>query len=91
MCAAIGGLTPSQRDVVLCCYAFDLSIRETAAKLGMTPGVVKSLQWRAIQHLRRALEADRVPNTSSGWRGSSRACSPSDSSQQHRGAKPLPP
>jgi len=27
LCAAIGGLTPSQRDVVLCCYAFDLSIR----------------------------------------------------------------
>lgn len=49
----LAGLAPDQRDVVLLRIVADLSIEDTAAALGKSPGAVKALQHRAIATLRR--------------------------------------
>ena len=46
-------LVPDQRDVVLLRIVADLSIEDTAAALGKSPGAVKALQHRAMATLRR--------------------------------------
>jgi RNA polymerase sigma-70 factor (ECF subfamily) len=51
--AMLAGLAPDQRDVVLLRIVADLSIEDTAAALGKSPGAVKALQHRAIATLRR--------------------------------------
>ena len=51
--AILAGLAPDQRDVVLLRIIADLSIEDTAAALGKSPGAVKALQHRAIATLRR--------------------------------------
>lgn len=49
----IADLAPDQRDVVLLRIVADLSIEDTAAALGKSPGAVKALQHRAMAALRR--------------------------------------
>lgn len=49
----LAGLAPDQRDVVLLRIVADLSIEDTAAALGKSPGAVKALQHRAMATLRR--------------------------------------
>lgn len=51
-------LTPDQRSVLALRVVADLSVEETAAALGKTPGAVRVLQHRAITALRRSLAAE---------------------------------
>lgn len=60
MRALLGGLAPDQRDVILLRLVADLSIEETAATLGKTPGAVKALQHRGVAALRRHLDPDEA-------------------------------
>jgi len=54
--AALAGLAPQQRAVVVLRHWLDLDVATTAEVLGCTPGTVKSTNARALAHLRTALE-----------------------------------
>ncbi|HET6153264.1 MAG TPA: SigE family RNA polymerase sigma factor [Marmoricola sp.] len=53
--AALAGLAPSQRAVVVLRHWLDLSVAETAHILGCSTGNVKSQNSRALEHLREVL------------------------------------
>jgi RNA polymerase sigma-70 factor (sigma-E family) len=53
--AALRGLAPGQRRIVVLRHYWGLSVEETAADLGISPGTVKSQTSDALAHLRRAL------------------------------------
>ena len=55
MLAALAGLAPQQRAVVVLRHWLDLDVETTAATLGCTTGTVKSTNSRALAHLRTAL------------------------------------
>jgi len=59
LAAALQHLTEEQRQVVLLKFMEDHSNAQVAALLGKTEGAVKSLQHRALDALRRALEKER--------------------------------
>ncbi|MGT2463203.1 sigma factor-like helix-turn-helix DNA-binding protein [Sinomonas atrocyanea] len=50
--ALLGRLADDYREVLLLRIVADLSIDETAAVMGRTPGAVKQLQRRALNELR---------------------------------------
>jgi RNA polymerase sigma-70 factor (ECF subfamily) len=54
---ALAALAPSQREVLLLRTIDDLSIEQTAARLGRSPGAVKALQHRAIEAVRLRIQA----------------------------------
>jgi len=54
--AAIARLPDEQRKVVELKFLLGLTNAEIGSVLGITPGAVNSKQWRALGHLRRALE-----------------------------------
>jgi RNA polymerase sigma factor (sigma-70 family) len=54
---AVQSLSERDRAVVTCRYLLDLSERDTAAALGWRVGTVKSRLSRALERLRRELEA----------------------------------
>jgi RNA polymerase sigma-70 factor (ECF subfamily) len=54
--AALARLSPKHRDVVHCRYLLELSEEETAEKLGVRPGTVKSRLSRALDMLRTDFE-----------------------------------
>jgi len=56
--AALAALPPRQRQVVVLRHWLGLSVDETAADLGISPGTVKSQTAHGLEHLRRALEVD---------------------------------
>src|SRR5919106_593160 len=58
--AAIAGLTPDQRDVLLMRILGDLTIEEVATVLGKRPGAVKSLQARGLEQIRRKIASGAV-------------------------------
>ncbi|GIJ40551.1 RNA polymerase sigma factor [Micromonospora andamanensis] len=58
--AGIEQLKPDQQRVVALRYFGELSIEETATKLGKTPSAVKGLQYKALQALRGLLPAAAV-------------------------------
>jgi RNA polymerase sigma-70 factor (ECF subfamily) len=61
---ALETLAPNQRDVLLLRIVDDLSIEQTAARLGRTPGAVKALQHRAIEAVRLRIQASsRAPDS----------------------------
>ena len=57
--AAVAALPEEQREVVVCFYLDELSVAETAARMGLAPGTVKSRLFAARRQLRRALEGGR--------------------------------
>ncbi len=57
--AALGRLTPDQREVVGLRFVADLSLEEVASITGRSPGAVKSMQHRALDQLARILADPR--------------------------------
>ena len=58
--AMLAVLPPDQREVILLRLVADLSIEDTAAAIGKSPGAVKALQHRATNRLRRTLDRGAV-------------------------------
>jgi RNA polymerase sigma-70 factor (ECF subfamily) len=58
--AAVAGLTPVRRLVVVLHYWLDYSVEEIAAQLELPVGTVASRLSRALAQLRSALEEERV-------------------------------
>jgi RNA polymerase sigma-70 factor (sigma-E family) len=63
---ALRALGPKQRRVVVLRHYWGLSVEETAADLGVSPGTVKSQTSAALEKLRTALVA--LPSTPGGRR-----------------------
>jgi RNA polymerase sigma-70 factor, ECF subfamily len=59
LAAALKHLTEEQRQVILFKFIEDLNNAQVARLLGRSEGAVKSLQHRALQALRRAMEKER--------------------------------
>ena len=59
LAAALGHLTEEQRQVILLKFIEDYRNGQIAGMLGKSEGAVKSLQHRALNALRRALEKER--------------------------------
>lgn len=57
--AALADLAPGQRRTVVLRHLWGLSVDETAAELGISPGTVKSQTSDAVRRLRESLAADR--------------------------------
>jgi RNA polymerase sigma-70 factor (ECF subfamily) len=57
--AALQSLTSEQQHVLALRFGEEYSLEETAALMGKNPNAVKALQHRALQALRRGLEAER--------------------------------
>ncbi|MGE3075853.1 MAG: RNA polymerase sigma factor [Dehalococcoidia bacterium] len=57
--AALGELTPEQREVIHLRFVEDLPIHEVARLTGRSAGAVKSLQHRALRQLRSQLSPER--------------------------------
>lgn len=51
---ALSGITPRQQVVIRLRFLRELSVSETARTMGTTDAAVKTLQWRALDSLRRA-------------------------------------
>jgi RNA polymerase sigma-70 factor (sigma-E family) len=60
--AALARLPAKARATVVLRYLYDLSVEQTAAELGCSPGTVKSQTARALAALRRLIET--TPETS---------------------------
>jgi RNA polymerase sigma-70 factor (ECF subfamily) len=58
--AALAELTPYQRECVRLRFLEDLSVPETAARLGKGIGATKTVQFRALQQMRSNLTATAV-------------------------------
>lgn len=54
--AALGALTPDQREVVALRFIADLSLEDVADLTGRTVGATKSMQHRALEQLARRLD-----------------------------------
>ncbi|MFJ8008267.1 sigma-70 family RNA polymerase sigma factor [Streptomyces fagopyri] len=50
----LSGITPRQQAVIRLRFLGEMSILETARTMGTTTGAVKTLQWRALNSLRKA-------------------------------------
>ncbi|MFJ9732794.1 RNA polymerase sigma factor [Streptomyces sp. NPDC101171] len=51
---ALSEITPRQQVVIRLRFLGEMSVRETARTMGTTDGAVKTLQWRALDSLRKA-------------------------------------
>lgn len=58
LAAALTGLTPEQRDVIVLRFVADLPVGTVARLTRRTPGAVKALQHRALQALAQHLGED---------------------------------
>jgi RNA polymerase sigma-70 factor (ECF subfamily) len=56
--AALGQLSPRDREVLVLRHLEQLSTKEIAAVLGITPGAVKTRHLRALERLRSLLGDD---------------------------------
>ncbi len=61
--AAVRGLPPRQREVVVLRFFADLSVSETAAAIGSSEGTIKTHTSRALLALRGALTEDAIQST----------------------------
>jgi RNA polymerase sigma-70 factor (ECF subfamily) len=53
---ALGRLQPNHREIVRCLYYERLGVAETAARLGVPEGTVKSRAYYAVRNLRAVLD-----------------------------------
>ncbi|WP_330343190.1 sigma-70 family RNA polymerase sigma factor [Streptomyces sp. NBC_00557] len=51
---ALSEITPRQQDVIRLRFLGEMSVHETARTMGTTDAAVKTLQWRALDSLRKA-------------------------------------
>lgn len=58
MAALIGRLSPDQQNVIALRFLAGLKLSETAAMLGKNENAVKALQHRALEALRKIIEAE---------------------------------
>jgi RNA polymerase sigma-70 factor (ECF subfamily) len=63
LAAALTHLTEEQRQVILLKFMEDYRNSQVAIMLGKSEGAVKSLQYRALKALRRAIEKERCYDT----------------------------
>jgi RNA polymerase sigma-70 factor (ECF subfamily) len=54
------GLTPDQRDVLLLRLLNDLTVEQVGSVTGKSPGAVKALQARGLEHIRREISRGAV-------------------------------
>lgn len=66
---AMAGLAPADRVVLVLRYLDDLSVDETAERMGVSPGAVRTRSSRALQRLRPLLDH---PLTATSERGTTR-------------------
>ncbi len=59
--ALIASLPADQRDVMMLRIVADLTVEQVAVVLDKRPGAVKALQRRALERLRKKLDAPRTP------------------------------
>lgn len=59
---ALAGLGPADRVVLVLRYLEDLSVEETAQRMGVSPGAVRSRSMRALERVRPLLD-DSLANT----------------------------
>ena len=57
---AVQQLDFNQQEAIILRFGHALSVKETAAIMGKSPSAVKSLQFRAINNLRRILQDTRI-------------------------------
>ena len=57
---AVQQLEFDQQEVIILRFGHALSIRETADIMGRSPSAIKSLQFRAVNNLRRILQPTRI-------------------------------
>ena len=57
---AVQQLDFDQQEVIILRFGHAMSIKETSAVMGKSPSAIKSLQFRAINNLRRNLQAVRI-------------------------------
>lgn len=58
--ALLDGLPDQQRDVMVLRIIADLTVEQVALVLGKRPGAVKALQRRALENLRKKVQAGRT-------------------------------
>lgn len=58
---ALAGLAPADRVVLVLRYLEDLTVDETAARMGVSPGAVRNRAMRALARIRPLLEDDLTP------------------------------
>lgn len=61
---ALAGLSPTDQAVVVLRYLDDLSVEETAALMGTSPGAVRNRSMRALDKLRRVIGLEPIASTS---------------------------
>jgi len=57
LCRVLDEIAPGQREVLVLRLIHDLSIEQTALRLGRSPGAIKALQHRAIDAVRLRIQA----------------------------------
>lgn len=57
---AVQQLAFDQQEVIILRFGHALSIQDTASIMGKSPSAIKSLQFRAMNNLRRALQESRI-------------------------------
>jgi len=56
----LAGLTADQRDVLLLRMLEDLTVEQVGSVMGKSPGAVKALQARGLEHIRREISRGAV-------------------------------
>lgn len=63
---ALGGLKPADRAVLVLRYLEDLSVEETAQRMGTSPGAVRNRSMRALERVRPLLDESIVVHPPKG-------------------------
>lgn len=64
--AALAGLAPADRAVLVLRYLEDLSVEETAQRMGVSAGAVRNRSMRALERIRPLLDSSFAPTPERG-------------------------